>query len=72
MRRELIKAFGVLKNAAAQANVELKLLDKHPRDRSRRSRRAWLAISSRAHAVSSDGCASRSLGPMKMVSAGLK
>ena len=28
MPRELIKAFGILKKAAAMANVELKLLDK--------------------------------------------
>jgi fumarate hydratase, class II len=32
MPRELIKAFGVLKKAAAQANVELKLLDKQKAD----------------------------------------
>ena len=32
MPRELIKAFGILKKAAAQANVELKLLDKQKAD----------------------------------------
>src|SRR4030095_11335534 len=32
MPRELIKAFGVLKKAVAQANVELKLLDKQKAD----------------------------------------
>src|SRR5499426_1491653 len=32
MHRELIKAFGILKKAAAMANVELKLLDKEKGD----------------------------------------